>query len=435
MRRLAVVGLVLAGVVAATVLGGVFGPGPATVPAANPPQLTAVDLLEQRITTTQERLRRVPGDWSAWAGLGMAYLEHARITSDPTYYPKAEAAVAKSFEVRPEANTEALVARGALANARHDFAAASRDAEAAIDTNAYHADAYAVLADARTQLGDAAAATAAIQRLLDLRPGLSGYARASYDLELRGQTTAAADLMRRALAAAIDRADIAFCHIQLGDLAWNSGDLMTAGTEYTAALAADPTSIPALRGQARLAAAAGHTADALGAYANLTRRAPAPAYLLEYAQLLRLAARDAEASAQLALADQAYRLFTGNGGIDGLTGAALGEATGHPADALAEARAEFGRRQHADVIDSLAWALHLSHLDDQALPYAERALAGGARSASYSYHLGMIRLALGDRAGAREALTAALAINPAFSVTDAPAARQALATIQNGDSQ
>nr|BFE72957.1 hypothetical protein GCM10020092_062580 [Actinoplanes digitatis] len=43
-----------------------------------------------------------------------------------------------------------------------------------------------MLADAHTQLGDAAAATAAVQRMLDLRPGLAAYARASYDLEQRG---------------------------------------------------------------------------------------------------------------------------------------------------------------------------------------------------------------------------------------------------------
>ncbi len=135
------------------VVGGIVGrgadsPAPATAPAST------VDMLDQSITQTQERLRRVPGDWQAWSALSMQYLERARITTDPTYYPKAEDAVRRSLEVRPHENTDALVALGALANARHDFGAARENALAAIALNGYSSEAYAVLADAETQLGN-----------------------------------------------------------------------------------------------------------------------------------------------------------------------------------------------------------------------------------------------------------------------------------------
>jgi predicted TPR repeat methyltransferase len=73
--------------------------------------------------------------------------------------------------------------------------------------------------------------------------------------------------------------------------------------------------------------------------------------------------------------------------------------------------------------------LHLSNQDTEALTYARRALANGARSATASYHLGMIQLALGDRDAAAVALTHALDINPWFSLTDAPTARRALASL------
>jgi tetratricopeptide (TPR) repeat protein len=431
MKRLRIVGIVLTGVVALTLLGGILGRTPEVAPTAASEQTVAspVDLLERAISQAQDRLHRVPGDWQAWAGLGMAYLEHARITTDPTYYPKAEAAVRQSFVVKPADNTDALVARGALANARHDFAAARTDALSAIAGNSYRAEAYAVLTDAETQLGHPEAATAAVQRLLDLRPGLSGYARASYDLEQRGLTAEATDLMRRALATAVDRHDIAFCRNQLGDLAFNSGDATAAGAEYAAGLAADPTSATLQRGQARVAAAQGRVDRALTDYAALTLRAPTPGYLLEYADLLRSVGREAEADTQLRLATASHQLFTGNGGIDGLTGVALSAA--NPAAALAEARAEWARRQHSDVADALAWALHLSHQDSEAITYARRALATGARSATYHYHLGLIELALGDRAAAATDLAEALTINPNFSPLDAPAARRALAELRS----
>ena len=417
-----------------TVVGALVGrrSGPPADAASPVTELAApVDLLGQSIARSQDRLRDVPGDWRTWAALGTSYLELARVTADPAYYPKAEEAVRRSLDVRPDNNVEALVAQGALANARHDFAAARTQALAAVAANAYHADAYAVLADSETQLGNAAAATEAVQRLIDLRPGLPAYTRASYDLEQRGQMAAAQDLMRQALTSAVDRRDIAYCRVQLGDLTIATGDIAGARTQYDAALAADPTSIEAQRGLARAAGMSGDLKDAAERYGALTARTPTPGHLLEYVQVLRAAGRAAEADTQLGLARAAHELFVANGGVDGLTGAALAEASGRPADALAEASAEWSRRQHADVADSLAWALHLTGRDADARTTIDRALGTGARSATYHFHAGMIALALGDRPAARSHLMTALDINPTFSLLDAPAAGQALTTLES----
>jgi tetratricopeptide (TPR) repeat protein len=413
-------------------VGGILGrtPDPELPVSTVDQPVSAATRLDQAIAQDQTRLRRLPGDWQTWAALSLAYLEKARITADPTWYPKSDDAAARSLAVRPTGNTDALVAKGALANARHDFAAARDLARSAIAADGYDADAYAVLTDAQTQLGDRAAATAAVQQLLDLRPGLSAYARASYDLELRGLTPQATDLMSRALTDAVDPADIAFCRNQLGDLALASGDIAGARTQYQAGLAADPDSVPLQHGLARVDAATGQLDRAIDAYAGLTRRAPTPTYLIEYADLLQAAGRGGEAKAQLGLAAAAQRLFTASGGIDGLTGAVLAEANGDVTAALAQARMEWNRRQHADVADTYAWALHLSHQDSAALALETRALAGGARPAGYLYHLGMIELALGHRVAAQADLGEALRMNPAFSALGAIDARRALAGLE-----
>jgi hypothetical protein len=150
---------------------------------------------------------------------------------------------------------------------------------------------------------------------------------------------------------------------------------------------------------------------------------------LEYAELLRVAGRDD--STQLQLAAAAHDLFRANGGVDGLTGAALASATGRPTVALREARAEWSRRRHVDVADTLAWALHLSGKDSEALRYARRAYSSGARSALYAYHLGMIEQSLGSVGPARRHLREALAINPYFSPVDADLARRALTELDS----
>ncbi|MCL6646532.1 MAG: hypothetical protein K6U88_16530, partial [Dehalococcoidia bacterium] len=320
--------------VSLVVVGGIVGRTPPPPAEATSPAMSTVDLLRQGLARDQERLRRVPGDWSAWATLGLRYLEMARVTLDPTWYPKAQQAVEESLRVRPDRNPEALVALGALANARHDFAAAREHAQAAIALNPYSAPAYAVLVDAETQLGRSAQATEALQRLLDLRPGLPAFTRLSYDLELRGLTDAAAEVLRRALQSTADRHDIAFCRSLLGDLALATGDLATAKAEYDAGQAADPSSVTLLRGQSRLAAMEGDLPRALRGYETLAQRAPTPSYLIEYAELLRAAGQPQRAEQQLALATAAHELFVASGGTDGLVGAALAMATGRGDDAV-----------------------------------------------------------------------------------------------------
>jgi Flp pilus assembly protein TadD len=384
------------------------------------------DQLAGSIARAQERLRAVPGDYVTWAALGSAYVECARVTADPTYYPKAEGALRRSLELRSTGNPAALVGLGALANARHEFAVARDLAHRALRIDPYSADAYGVLADAQTQLGTPSAATDAIQHMLDLRPGLAAYARASYDLEQQGRLGDAAALMRRALGDAVDPADIAFCRYQLGELAWRTGRFGDAETEYAGGQAADPAYLPLLAGQARVAAAHGRTAVALADYAELTARYPSPGYLMEYANLLRAAGQPARANQQLALAAAALRLFKANGGTDDLGVAQLALVQGHSRQAVLAAEREWSRRHFADVADALGWALHQSGANAEAISYARKADALGARNSGYRFHLGMIELSLGRNGDARRDLSAALALNPHFSPLDAPVATAAL---------
>ena len=396
------------------------GPAAAAAPA---------DRLGAAITVAQQRLHTVPGDYVTWAELGSAYIEKARVSADPSYYPKIEGALRRSLQLRPHDNATALIGLGALANARHDFAHARDLAEQALDIDSYSADAYGVLADAHTQLGHPAAATEAVQHMLDLRPGLPAYARASYDLEQHGRLDEAAALMRRALDAAIDPADIAFCRYQLGELAWQQGRFDEASTDYRAGLDADASYLPLLDGQARLAAAEGRTSEAVTDYANLTARYPSPGYLIEYADLLTASGQPDQARAQLGLASAGLALFTANGGTDDLGAAQLAIAENKPTQAVAAAKREWSRRHFADVADTLAWALHQAGSDREALTYAKRATSSGARNASYLFRLGMIEDSLGRTGGARRDLAAALALNPQFSPRYAPVAAAALARL------
>jgi Flp pilus assembly protein TadD len=74
----------------------------------------------------------------------------------------------------------------------------------------------------------------------------------------------------------------------------------------------------------------------------------------------------------------------------------------------------------------LGWALHQSGTDAEAISYAQKADALGARNSGYLFHLGMIERSLGRNGNARRDLSAALALNPHFSPLDAPVATAVL---------
>ena len=78
------------------------------------------------------------------------------------------------------------------------------------------------------------------------------------------------------------------------------------------------------------------------------------------------------------------------------------------------------------MYDAYAWALHMNGRDAEALDAIDTALELGLRNPLYLYHSGMIKLALGDDAGARADLSEALTVNPWFSPLAAPIAVAAL---------
>jgi tetratricopeptide (TPR) repeat protein len=419
------------------VVAGILASMAFSKPAYSPPRAdaglvrpAARDSLTAAIDQAQARLRDQPADAATWAGLGSAYVQQARATGDPTWYPKAEGALRRSLRLAPDANATAMTGLGALANARHDFALALSWARRAQKANPWDARVYGVLDDALTQLGDYPAASAAAQRMLDLQPGIPAFTRAAYHFEEEGRVAAARGALRRALAEAVDRSDITFCRYQLGELAFDNGDPAGALQEYRAGLVADPGAAPLVAGRAKAEAALGQTDEAVRDYADVTARVPTPQYVLEYAELLQSLGHDAEAEAQLQILTAEQELLAANGVVDDLTAATVEADHGSATAAVRHAEAEWARRRSVLVEDALAWALHRAGRDREALPHAVHAGRLGWQNAGFRYHRGQIELSLGRTGEARRDLAAALRINPHFSTLQAPVARRALASIQ-----
>jgi tetratricopeptide (TPR) repeat protein len=266
--------------------------------------------------------------------------------------------------------------------------------------------------------------------MLDLRPGVAAFTRASYELELHGDVDGARAALERALAAATSTDETAFCEYYLGELAWNRGRVDEAALHYERGLLADPDNAPLLQGRAKVQVATGQLDAAIEGYRVLTLRVPLPQYLLEYGELLESAGRAGEARVQYRLLGEQRRLAEAAGSQDGLAAAQLAADHGDPAEAVVLAQAEHAEAPSIFTADALGWALHRAGRDAEALPYAEQATALGRRDAMTDFHRGMVLAGLGRADEAIAVLDGALATNPHFSPLHATAARETLATLR-----
>ncbi|MFI1052572.1 tetratricopeptide repeat protein [Streptomyces griseoruber] len=444
-RRRAAVGSLVGGLVLAggAVLLWVPGEGPergAAAPAAGARAGAAVGAgvpaalpgLAELIGERESRVREHPRDAASWAVLGAAYVEQGRRTARAdVLYPKAERALRTSLKVRPQGNAEALDGLAALANARRDFPAALKWAQAAHQASPARWTTYGQLVDAYTGLGDHKKARTALERLRKLRSGPAVLARAAGVYWEQGLREDAQAALADAAAGASSPAEEAAWLERGGRLAFERGERESALRHFRAALRLDPDQWAARAGQGRALAALGRTAPAVTAYRTALAGQPLPQYALELGELYESLGRGREAREQYALLRERVRRDAA-GGVDGELVLGLFEADhGDPASAVRRLRAEWERQPGSAVADALGWALHRAGADQEALKYAttatDRVHGGAVLSASYSYHRGMIERALERTANARRHLAEALRLNPYFSPLHARTARAALA--------
>ena len=377
----------------------------------------------------QERLREVPRDDRAWATLALAYVEQGRVTGDASWYPKAQQAARRSLSLDSDDNALGHSVSAALAAARHDFGGALRQVRTALSIDSYDDTGLAVRVDALTELGRYPAASVAARVADSRRPSIATATRYAYQLELRGELEESASVLRRAVSNAThgERAEVLTL---LADLDRREGRLDASGREVRQALRERPGHLPALVALARLHVALGDLDAAATTWATVVRRLPTGEHLTELGELELVRGRPAAARQQFSVVDASVRLLQ-EGGVDTDLETALFETDhGDASQALASARAEWGRRQSIHVADAYAWALHRQGRDAQALRLARSATRLGTQEARLWLHRGRIEAALGLSRAARSSLERGLAADPGVSPWQAEQARAALRSLR-----
>jgi tetratricopeptide (TPR) repeat protein len=420
---------------AALLLGGVLREPASSVPPGSPGRLGApADALRAGfspgdtravVERLQASVRATPGDAATLGLLGLAYQQRARETGDPVYYAKSEGVLRRARALDP-ADPSATSGLASLALARHRFREAlalGRRARALSPTTARE---YGIVGDALAELGRYRQAFETFDRMGELRPGLSAYARIAHARWLLGRTDQAIGAMRLALHAATgQREPEAWTRVQLGKLLFSRGEVSAADAQYRAALAIFPGYAPALDGRALAAWARGRTRLAITLEQRAVDAIPLPEHVAQLGDLYRAAGDAGGARQQYALIRAIERLLASGGVRTELEMARFHADRGvRPREALALARRAHRTRPSIEGDDVLAWALTRAGRCREALGYSRRALRLGTRDALKLFHRGMIERCLGRDSAARSWFRRALALNPHFSVRWAPLARR-----------
>lgn len=372
---------------------------------------------EQNLAFYEWRLRRDPTSAFDLAQLASLHLQRGRERGDPTDVLRAEELARTSLASRDTRNSRAYTTLISALMTQHRFTESLAVARQLLSLDSTSVSARAVMAEIEMELGDYDTTRRLFGALYRRQADLAVAPRLARWLELQGQVEEA----RRLLTAALDtararpkmpREQVAWFHLRIGDLELRSGHLGTAERAFDAGLAVAPTDARLLAALVRLEAARGRWTDAIQYGERAIAIAPDPATLGligdAYAAL-----GDSANAEQYTHAMEAVTLAQPSGFHRAWSLFLLDHERRVP-EVLANVQAEIETRRDIYGWDLLAWALHRSGRDREALPAMAKAMALGTQDAMLFYHRATIEQALGHRVAARSDFARALAINPFF---------------------
>ncbi len=397
--------------------------------------LPTEDVTRGTILFLENRVKQDPDDTVAQNKLCGYYMQRGRETGDVKYYALAEHAARASLAALPaEQNIGGLAALARVEFATHDFAGARRDAQQLTELEPARSLPYLLLFDPLVELGEYDKAADAL-RNAERRGGNDAerearQARLSW---LRGETDAAIQhftnglaFMRRDVSA--PRESVAWFYWQAGDAAFAAGRYDEAERKYADALAVLPDYFHALASLGRVRAAKGDTTGAIDSYERSVNRFPDPASIAALGDLYHLAGRGREAAAQYALVEHIARLSATSATLYNRQLALFYADHDLKADiAYALAAREYETRRDVYGADTLAWTALKAGKLAEAQAASKEALKLNTLDAKFLYHAGMIAHAARDRDAARNYLSRALALSPAFDTLQARIAQTTLA--------
>lgn len=395
--------------------------------AAESATRSKVDLL---ILRAQQSIEKMPDKSDGYNQLAAAYIQKARETHNFALNSNAQTAITRSLEIERN-NYDALKLRAKVELTYHRFAEALETARQTQKVRTDDHDVWGQITDALVELGDYPAAVKSAQKMVDLRPDSSSYARVSYLRSLHGDTEGAIQAMVAAVKAANpnDLEGIAWCRVQLGNELMNAGKLNEAEHQYDEALQTFADHPMAQEGKARARMAAGDLQGALEIY----QREQSKSASADVAQSL------GDLYTRLGLGDAAQKQYETFEILE-CENAALERSWHHMInywldhdknvdEALTLAKREYESRKDIFTCDTLAWALFKNGRLEEAKKHISEALRTGSKDARINYHAGVIYKSLDMPVKAVMHLRLGAVLSSSFDPGQSATARKLLAEL------
>jgi tetratricopeptide (TPR) repeat protein len=310
------------------------------------------------------KLRADPTDQKSRLLLAEAYMQEGRVTGNHPYYDAAAMQLLQEvLKAEPE-SFEALCCQASLSLTQHHFSQGLALAEQAQAINPNSGYVYGLLTDANVELGHYDQAVKMADKMNQVRPDLTAYARVSYLREIHGDLPGAIQAMDMAVKAGYPGLEqTEWSRVALGHLYEVSGQLDQAAGYYQQALILRPNYAYALAGLARVAAARKDYTTAINNL-NLARATVKDyAFTDELVDVYRLNHQPAEAAKMaqesVSMLADAAKQANDNEELGHYTDRELAYAylkTNELDKALEHAKIEYARRpDNIDVNETLAW--------------------------------------------------------------------------------
>ena len=390
-------------------------------------KLTKVD---QRIIRAQQLIEKTPNKSDGYNQLASAYMQKARETNDFAFNASADDAISRSLSVEAE-NYDALKLRAKLQLTYHRFAEALETTRRAQKVRTDDNDVWGMITDALVELGDYPAAINAAQKMVDLRPDSSSYARVSYLRSLHGDTIGAIQAMKIALRASDpnDLEGIAWCHVQLGNELMNAEELQAAETQFDVALRIFSDHRLATEAKARARIAAGDLQTAVAIYEREQQKNSSADASQALGDLYTILGQDEPARKKY---EEFEMLERENAALERSWRHMVNYWLDHDKnlqEALDFASREYESRKDIFTCDTLAWAFFKNGRLEDAKKLINEALRTHTKDARINYHAGTVFKALRLRQKAAEHLRLGAAFNSSFDPVQSQTAKRMLAEL------
>lgn len=384
------------------------------------------DAEDTDIKSALQIIEKSPDAPEGYSQLAIAYIKRARQTGDFSLNSKAETAVKKSLEIDPK-NAIALKLSASLHLTFHRFNEALEAGKQLTKDYPQDAFGYGILADANAELGNYKDAIDAAQKMVDLKPNSSSYARVAHLRSLHGDTEGAIEMFKTAARTTdpSDKEAQSWALVQLGDEYWKYGKYAEAEKVYDEALQNLPNYYLALAAKGKTRAAQNDFDDAIKILTDANNRVPNVETAILLGDIYARQGNGEKAKEHYDLVEVIEKKIGVNN--DQKRMALLWADHDWKLDeALAITKRESNERKDIFTTDALAWTLYKKGMLTDAKTAITEAMNLKSNDARILYHAGMIEKDLGNRTESKKLLEQALKLNPAFDLLQAENARKAL---------